>query len=106
MMLARGQQKITDAVGGGSGTAWAAGRVSTVFEVASPTQRRFDGYGSSLLRSALDEDVQAFVDRLRSGGPAVVALAIATSPKPASACFEPTRNLWRASLSGKGTRSS
>ena len=48
-----------------------------VFDVASPTQRRFDGYGSCLLPSALDQEVQVFVDGLSRGGPPVVALAIA-----------------------------
>ena len=47
------------------------------FEVGSSTQRRFDGYGPSPLPSTLDQDVAAFVDGLRSGGPPVAALAIA-----------------------------
>jgi len=49
--------------------------MSMAFDV-SETTKRFYGYGPLPIPNALDEEVEAFVDGLRTGGPAAVAIAI------------------------------
>lgn len=47
------------------------------FDPAQPKQPRYDGYGPARLPCSRDSEIQVVVDRLRQGGPNLVAEALA-----------------------------